>query len=195
MNYLSELSKIVEKNRSYRRFFESERISTELLKSWVNLARLSPSARNMQSLKYILVNNEEQNNKISPLLSWAGYLKDWNGPTKGERPSAYIVILNDEKLSDNYYCDDGIVSQSILLGATASGYGGCIIAAIRRPDLRGILHISKQYKIIHIIALGKPKEEIQIETLKNNEIKYWRDEKGVHHVPKRELDELIIQQK
>ena len=186
------LSELVLKNRSYRRFFEDVKISDKELKSWIGLARLSPSARNMQSLRYKIVNDLDTNNKLFPLLKWAGYITDWEGPIKGERPSAYIIILNDEDLSDNYYCDDGIVSQSILLGSVESGFGGCIIAAINRPELRELLNIDSKYKIVHLLALGKPKEIVEINNIENNDIKYWRDDEKIHHVPKRFLNDLIV---
>ena len=186
------LSELISKNRSYRRFYQDVNISNPVLKSWINLARLSPSARNMQSLRYKIVNNKDLNAKVFPLLKWAGYIESWDGPIEGERPAAYIVILNDEELSDNYYCDDGIVSQSILLGAVESNYGGCIIAAINRPKLRELLNIDSKYKIIHLLALGKPKEKVQVDNIENDDIKYWRDKQEIHHVPKRLLDDLII---
>ena len=46
--------------------------------------------------------------------------------------------------------------------------------------------------ILWLIALGIPAEEVVVETAEGNNIKYWRDEKGIHHVPKRPLDELIF---
>jgi len=45
---------LIEKNRSYRRFYESESIKSEMLRELVDLARLSGSAANRQPLKYIL---------------------------------------------------------------------------------------------------------------------------------------------
>ena len=186
------LESLVRKNRSYRRFYEEVEINYETLESCVNLARLSPSARNMQSLRYKIINQAEINQQIFPLLKWAGYLKDWDGPIKGERPSAYIVVLNDEELSNNYYCDDGLSTQSIMLGAIEKGFGGCIIAAINRPKLKEILNIDDKYKIIHILAIGKPKEEVILDDIKNNDIKYWRDRDEKHHVPKRTLKEIIL---
>jgi len=187
------IEELIRKNRSYRRFYEDVEISNSQLKSLVNLARLSPSARNMQSLRFKLINDKKLNDTIFPLLKWAGYLENWDGPTEGERPSAYIVILNDEELSNNYYCDDGLVTQSIMLGAVEKGFGGCIIAAINRPKFREILQIEEKYKIVHILALGKPKEEVVIENIDSEgDIKYWRDNKATHHVPKRKLDDLII---
>ncbi len=193
MDSLKNLEQLIVKNRSYRRFYESERISEENLKSWVNLARQSASARNMQTLKYMLLTQESDCDKMFPLLSWAGYLEDWQGAEKGERPSAYIVVLNDNSLSEQYFSDDGIASQSILLGATSSGYGGCIVVAVKHKPLREWLKIPQEYKIIQVIALGKPKEQVVLEALpQNGDYKYWRDSEGVHHVPKRSLDEIIL---
>ncbi len=192
-NTFEILEQLILKNRSYRRFYQSEKVATEDLKSWINLARQSASARNLQTLKYIVVNTEEQCQQIFPLLSWAGYLKDWDAPEQGERPSAYIVVLNDNHLSEEYFSDDGIASQSILLGATACGYGGCIIAAVKRKELRSVLKIAPQYKIIQVIALGKPKEKVVLDEVgKDGDIKYWREKNGVHHVPKRKIDKLIL---
>jgi nitroreductase len=183
---------LILKNRSYRRFYEKEKISRDTLIELVDLARLSPSARNAQSLKYFLSNTPETNDIIFPQLSWAGYLADWAGPEKGERPSAYIVMMNDTTLSSNYFSDDGIASQSILLGAVEKELGGCIVASINRRNLQEALNIPEQFHIIHIIALGKPKEVVVLEEMLNNDCKYWRDREQRHHVPKRKLNDLII---
>ena len=187
------LKDLILKNRSYRRFYQSERITKTQLKDWVDLARCSASARNSQSLKYILCTDAPQNGEIFELLGWAGYLAYWKGPEEGERPSAYIVMLHDTLITGNYLCDDGIAAQSILLGATEAGFGGCIIYTVNRNKLKELLKISDQYEIIQVLALGKPKEIVVLDQVKNDEIKYWRDENEVHHVPKRSLNEIIIQ--
>ncbi len=189
------IKELVLKNRSYRRFFQSERISEQQLRDWVDLARNSASARNAQSMKYILSTDELFNAQIFEQLAWAGYLTTWKGPEEGERPSAYIVLLHDTLISGNYFCDDGIAMQSILLGATEAGFGGCIIHSVNRNKLREILHLSEQYEILYVLALGKPKETVVLDELENGDIKYWRDENQVHHVPKRSLDEIILEAK
>lgn len=186
---------LIYKNRTYRRFHQSERITEQQLREWVDLARNSASARNAQSLKYILSTEESFNAQLFELLGWAGYLTTWPGPEEGERPSAYVVLLNDTLISGNYFCDDGIAMQSILLGATEAGYGGCIIHSVNRNKLRQLLNLSEQYEILYVVALGKPKETVVLEEVKNGEIKYWRDENQVHHVPKRSLDEIILEVK
>jgi len=186
------LKDLILKNRSYRRFFQSERITDAMLRDWVDLARNSASARNAQCVKYILSTSETSNVQIFDQLAWAGYLKDWPGPEEGERPSAYVILLLDTLLADNFMCDDGIASQSILLGAVETGFGGCIIRSINRKRLMEILNLSDQYEIIQVLALGKPKEVVVLDEMKDGEIKYWRDENRVHHVPKRTLDEIIL---
>jgi nitroreductase len=186
------LQDLILKNRSYRRFDGSVNISIEQLMVWIDLARLSASGRNAQPLKYILSADTETNGKIYSTLGWAAYLKDWDGPVEGERPSAYIVQLLDTAIGTNFFCDDGISMQSILLGAVEDGYGGCIFRTINKPKLMELLTIPEQYQIINVIALGKPIEKVVLEEMKEGDFKYWRDENGIHHVPKRSLEEIIL---
>jgi len=184
---------LVTRTRSYRRFFEDHPIRTETLRDLVDIARLSASAANRQPLKYILSNEKGMNAVIFSRLKWAGYLKDWDGPEEGERPSAYIIVLGDREISTFFDCDHGIASQNILLGATEMGLGGCMVGAVERKHLREDFQIPDQYEILHVIALGKPKEKIVIETVgSDGDIKYWRDESGTHHVPKRALEDIIV---
>ncbi len=185
------LKDLILKNRSYRRFYQDKAIDEEALIELVDLARLSPSARNAQPLKYILSNTPEMNNIVFKHLSWAGYLTQWKGPVEGERPAAYVIMLNDTAVSSNFFSDNGIASQSILLGAVEKGYGGCIIGSVERLKLQRELKIPSQYKVVQVIALGVPKEEVVIEDLEKDH-KYWRDLKEVHHVPKRSLQDIIV---
>lgn len=186
------LKELILKNRSFRRFYQDVSIPVGTLKELIDLARISPSARNSQSIKYIISSTPDKNALIFPHLSWAGYLKDWKGPVEGERPSAYIVMLIDTSISDNYFCDEGIFANNILLGATEKGFGGCIIGSVERIKLQKALKIPKRFEIIQVLALGKPKEVVVLEDVKDGDIKYYRDENAVHHVPKRSLNELIL---
>lgn len=184
----------VQKSRSYRRFYEEKEITIEQLKQLVNLARLSPSGANRQPLKYILCASSKKNQEIFDTLAWAGYLKDWDGPKEGERPSAYIIMLRDTTISKSMSHDEGICAQSIFLGATEMGFGGCFIGAINKLKLAKVLELDEKYEIALVIALGYPKEEVVLEELNSEgDIKYYRDENGIHHVPKRNLEDIIIE--
>ena len=121
---MNSLHDLVLGNRSYRRFDESCDISRDTLIELVALARCTASAANRQPLKYILSSDRKTNERIFPCLAWAAYLKDWIGPAPGQRPSAYIVILIDKTITENWWCDDGISAQTILLGAVEKGLGG-----------------------------------------------------------------------
>lgn len=188
------LRELIEKNRSYRRFDESYEIEIDTLRELVDLARLSPSAANMQPLRYYISNLSHINEKIFQCIGWAGYLKDWKGPAEGEHPTAYIIMLADVKIASHLTFDPGIASQSILLGATEKGLGGCNIASVQKNKIRKMIGISNDYEILLVIALGKPKETVIIEDINlNGDIFYWRDDKQIHHVPKRKLDDIIIQ--
>ena len=187
------LRDLVLENRSCRRFREDHVVERATLEALVDLARLSPSAANLQPLKYILSCDPQTNARIFPHLAWAGYLKDWPGPAEGERPAAYIVVLGDTQVTRNVGCDHGIAAQTILLGAAEQGLAGCLIGLVAREKLRADLNIPTQYEILLVIALGKRREQAIIEPTPDPEnIKYWRDDEGVHHVPKRPLDDLIL---
>jgi nitroreductase len=187
------LKDLIIKNRSYRRFYQDETVSLDVLRELVELARLSASASNRQPLKYILSCEPKKNASIFNCLAWAGYLKERGGPVEGERPAAYIIVMGDKEISQSFGCDHGIAAQSIMLGATEKGLGGCMIGSIRRPELARLLGVSDRYDILLVLALGKPKEQVVLETVgADGDIKYWRDNQQVHYVPKRSLDEIVI---
>jgi nitroreductase len=188
------IADLIKQNRSCRRFYQNHAVTPETLKQLVDLARLSPSAANLQPLKYILCTTPEKNAQVFSCLGWAAYLKDWPGPEQGERPAGYIIMLGDRETSNLYIGHDcGISGQSILLGAREKGLAGCMFGSINRQQLRELLNIDIQLKILLVIAIGKPKEQVVIEPVgPDNNIRYWRDNQGVHHVPKRNLSDIIV---
>lgn len=189
----------IRKNRSCRRFVQNEKIGALELESMIEAARLSPSAANRQPLKYILCRDagSVMGREIFECLAWAAYLKDWPGPSEGERPAAYVIMLHDKTIHQNLLCDPGLALQSMLLQAVFLGYAGCIFASVNRPRLQQYLSLPDNYEILYVVALGKPAETIVLEKINpdlpaGENIKYWRDAQGVHHVPKRSLEDLII---
>jgi nitroreductase len=186
------MQELVTKSRSYRRFQQEKPISVQTLTALIELARLIPTAGNRQPLKYVLSATGEKNGIIFPCLGWAAYLKDWSGPVEGERPAAYIVILADREISENVQWDHPIAAQTIALGAAEKGLGACILASVNRERLRKELKVSARYEILLVVALGYRGETVVLDEMKEGDYKYWRDELGVHHVPKRPLTELIL---
>jgi nitroreductase len=149
-----DFSELVLRNRSYRRFDETDRIGRERLVKLVDLARIGPSATNRQPLKYLVYDSPADCERIFPATAWAGYLKEWPGPQSGERPTGYIIMLMDTGIKDIFGADHGIAAQTIMLGATEMGYGGCMIGSIKKEILRKELGIDNQYEIMLVLALG-----------------------------------------
>lgn len=184
---------LIQKNRSYRRFYEDVPVGHSTLRDLIDLARLSASSANLQPLKYVISFEPDKNALIFPHLRWAGYLADWPGPVENERPPAYIIILGDLSVTKTFGCDHGIAAQSILLGAVEKGLGGCIISNIDRPGLKKALNLTDGFEILLAIALGKPKEKVTVVPLgPEGDVRYWRDSAKTHHVPKRRLDDIIL---
>ena len=186
------LADLVTKNRSFRRFDNSEPISESVLLDLVGLARLCGSGGNLQPLKYKIAADKDTKDAIFECLKWAGYLDQWTGPEENERPTGYIVILRDNDVTTNFIVDHGIAAQTITLGAVEKGFGGCIVGSIDRLGLREALEIPNRYEILVVLALGKPTEEVVLEDVEDDNIRYWRDEKGVHHVPKRKIEDILL---
>ena len=186
---------LIEKTRNYHHFVESEKVTEEVLRELVDLARLAPSTSNlnMQPMRFLISCEEERNNKIFDTLSWQGYLRGWGGPIKGVKPTGYIIILGDKTVCNSYVADQGIAAQSILLGASHLGLGGCIAAKVHRRKLREELNLPMRYEILLVVAIGKPGEKIILEEQETGSDGYgWHDEEGNYHLPKCSLDSVIL---
>ncbi len=188
-----ELKKLLARNRTCRRFDQGYPVFHETLKEIVELTRYIPSAGNLQPLKFVLSSTAERNNVIFPHLRWAAYLKDWPGPEDGERPAAYILILGDSSITKAVKWDHSIAALAVTLGAAEKGLGACIFGSFDHSGLRKGLAIPDQFDILLVVALGKPAERVVLEKIgSDGDVRYWRDSDMVHHVPKRSLDDLIL---
>lgn len=183
--------------RSYRRFYQDERIAAEQLIDWIDTARITASSGNRQPLKYYATADPEQCAKIFDCCAWAAALPEWKGPQEGERPSAYIVIMHDtnRSLGEKFTCwDEGIAAQTIALAATDAGFGACILGSIKKKSLADELELdSQELEVDLVIALGKSKEDVRIVGVpEDGSTHYWRDDKHIHYVPKRALEDVLI---
>lgn len=184
------VSELIKKCRSFRRFNQDKRISFEQLYDIASNARYTPSAANLQRLRFALFTEEGDCNKIFSGLRFAGYLTEWSGPADSERPCAYIVIASECELDFNLAIDLGICAEAILLSATEREMGGCIFRSFNAEGLASLLPTGLVPHVV--IALGYPSEEVVIVDSKSGEIKYFRDSEDRHVVPKLPLDKIII---
>lgn len=182
---------LILKRRTIRKF-EQKPIEIEQLKSYVNTARVAPSAANLQPLKYVIVNTKEMTDKVFETLKWAGYLKGEYNPKENERPTAYIVVCADTCISKaNFDLDVGAAVENIILSALLDGVGSCWLGSVDRDKLREILSIPSTLSISCVVALGYPLEAPKEAAAKDGDIKYYLEDSTLN-VPKRSLDEIII---
>ena len=190
----SLIETLIKKDRTYRRVDESVAIDRLQILRWLDVVRQTPSARNIQPLKYIIITDEALCHEITELQHWAAMLPEWDGPAVGERPRAYLLQLIDTDIAPAARFDEGIQLQTLGLLATDAGYGVCIFAGHGKGEITRRLDLPTHLSINAIVAIGKPAEEVILEEARSPEdVRYWRDEEGRHHVPKRPLSEIIIE--
>lgn len=184
---------LLKRDRSVRRFIESDKIDYDIIENLVSLTRYCASGRNAQPLRYIIVSDGEECARLFPNLQWAGYYSDWAGPAEGERPVAYLIQCLDTEVSKNCLCDDGLQLQAITLGATTLGLGCCIIKAFNKQGVMEALNIPKRYDPLYVLAIGRPGEKVKIVDMKEDgDFKYYRNSEDEQCVPKRSPEDLII---
>jgi nitroreductase len=177
-------------NRSVRRFKQENRISEKQLLFLIDSARLAPCGANLQLLRFSPVFRSIHCAEVFPAINWAGYLEDWNGPEEGEKPSAYIIIHTPAGDRKHVPVDAGIAAAYMVLAAKESGIGSCMIMSFDHDLVEMAVGTPEGYHPFLIIALGVPGEETVLERA-SEDIRYYRDAGGRHHVPKRDLDEII----
>lgn len=188
------LKEFFRENRTCRSFDESRIVTREELRSLVELARLSPSTANIQPLSYRLVTGEEVK-RVQPLTKWAGALPELSLPPEHHCPTAFIVICQDTDSFngvERFQRDVGICALAISMGAFELGLASCMIGSFNKEKLSAVLELPSGFEPQLVIAIGKPDEARTIAPLKDGSTKYYR-ENGVHFVPKRELDDIIIE--
>jgi len=180
----------VTKRRSIRRFQDIP-ISRQILEECVNAARLAPSAANVQPLEYIIVDDGQLLPQVFSTLKWAAYISPAGDPPEDNRPKAYIIILRNRNIgvpSSAY--DVGAAMENMILVALEDCIGSCPIASVDRDSLRRILNIPGDYEIPLVLAFGYPAES-PVEEPFDGSVKYWKDEDGVLHVPKKRLEMVL----
>lgn len=177
--------------RTIRKFSQTQ-IPDENLKKYVNAARLAPSGANLQPVKYVIVQSADMVQKVFSHVRWAAYIAPEGNPKKGEEPTAFVAILADTAIrSAGYEADMGAAVASFILAAEEDGVGACWMGSIDYEKISELLELAPEQKLLCVVALGyKAEQPVAVEM--DNDIKYYKDEHGVLHVPKRKLDEVLV---
>ena len=178
--------------RRTKRKYLNKKVEFEKLKELIEYARFTPLGANLQALKYAIINDEELVEKVFSFTKWSGYHPE-DAPDISEQPPSYIAILGDKKIkpSENFEIDAGAAGATILLAAEDMGLSSCWLGAINREEISKLLGLSDNLSLLYLIALGYSDQKARA-VLLESDIKYYTDEDGVLNVPKRSLDEILI---
>ena len=189
------MDSLVIRNRTCRAFDESAPVSREVMVALVDLARRTASGMNKQPLRYRILTEAADLDKMRHNARFGTALKDVKLPPEDGRPTGYIMIFIDSEASspDTLALKDvGIAAQTILLAATEQGLGGCMLGSFDPARLMADFNISDRYRPELVIALGKPAERALLTDEHNGSLTYYRDAAGNHCVPKRRLEDILI---
>ncbi|MEW5723184.1 MAG: nitroreductase family protein [Thermodesulfobacteriota bacterium] len=185
-----ETYELILTRRSVRRF-KPEAVPEETLRRMVNAARLAPSAGNLQPLRYLVVTSPDLRARVFEALKWAAYITPAGDPPPGHEPAAYVIVLADERVrSRQYQYDAGLAAGNLLLAGLAEGVAGCVLLSFNRRRLRETFALAEHLRPVLVSALGYP-DEAPVSVDRADTVRYWRDERGRHFVPKRPLDQVM----
>ena len=176
--------------RSIRQFSPLP-VSRALLERIVNAGRLAPSASNLQPLEFIAVDDPATRREIFACLRWAGYIAPAGNPLPGQEPAAYIVpVVNLRVRRSGFDLDLGAAVENMILAAWNEGIGSCWIGALEAEAVGRIVGLPDGFRLTCLLALGYPAEAPVVEEFAGS-VKYWKDEAGVLHVPKKKLADVL----
>ncbi len=180
------------KRRTIRKFKDIPLKEKDLMQI-IDCARLAPYASNLQPLKFSLVSDRETRLKMYPYLKYAGYIPQWD-PEFEETPPVFIIVLNDTniKTTKTSEVDSGAAVTNMCLAATELGIDTCWFGSVGRKEIKEMLGIPEHLDITYVLGLGYGAQTGEYEDIKNNDHRYYFDENGNVHVPKRSIDEVLI---
>ena len=183
------LESLLRRNRSFRGYDPSRKVTVDELRKLVEVTTLVPSGMNRQALRYRLV-TEEESDKVLPLIKLGGALPELHLPFPGTEPRAFLLVCSTVPENPIIDIDLGIAAQSLLLKAVEMGLNGIIIRNFNPEKLQEAF--SLPMKPLAVIAIGKGAENIFLKPVDAGEsLQYYRKD-GVHFVPKLKADDLIL---
>jgi nitroreductase len=190
----------ITKRRSIRRF-QNKAVPYEALEKCIDAARLAPSGRNQQLGEYVVINDPKVLPGIFENIGGSAKLPpDKGGPRPEQAPKAYTIILINKTLESDAnrrrvtLIDVGLAAENIMLTALEQGIGCCPILMFNEADIKLLLEIPDSYDVALVIAMGYP-DESPLADVATDSVNIWVDDKGVRHVPKRKLADIIHKNK
>jgi nitroreductase len=148
------------KSRRSCRSFKTSKISRNVLYKVLDAARWAPSAGNLQSWEFIIVETEAEKNQLASAALGQDFL--------ATAPVVVVVCADTERSAVKYgsrgryiysLADACCATENILLAATSLGLGTCWVGSFEPGRVRDVLGIPEGVVPIAIIPIGYPADE------------------------------------
>lgn len=143
------------KKRFSVRSYQPKAVEKEKLENILEAGRLAPSASNRQEWRFVVVQDKYNRQRLMKAAK--------NQDFVGEAP----VVIACCARTDNhtmtcgqlcYPIDVAIAVENMALKATEENLGTCWIGAFYEDEVREILGIPKNIRVVELLALGYPAE-------------------------------------
>ena len=165
-----ELAECIKTRRSVRRYTD-EMVDHDTIEKIIDLARMSPSWKNTQTARYIIVEDEA---KLAELANKA--VLGFEGNMKTISKSHQMLVLCSKAKRSGYerdgsfttdkgisweMFDAGITAQTFSLAAHSMGVGSVMMGIFDENKVKEILDIPEDLNVSCLISFGYPKFEVE----------------------------------
>ena len=171
-----DIMELLATRRTYRRFQQTP-VPAAVVDDMIQAVRLSSCGGNRQAIRLVVVRSPEMVARVQPLVKWAAYLPPEQGtPGPGEQPVLFVAVVQDASIPGDKDTDAGIALANLTLAAWARGVGSCIMGAIDRPRLTGLLGLAENETLHTMVAFGYPAHPARVVPLTEaTGVKYYLD--------------------
>ena len=151
-----DIKQVIRERKSIRSFYDKT-VPSELVRELITYAHFAPSAGNLQARDFIIVNNNEQKEKLCQAALGQKFIS--------EAPVNIVVCANLKRISrygdrgKEFYClqDCAAAVEHILLLAVDMGLGACWVGAFNDTEVASVLKLPSYVKPVAIIPIGYPR--------------------------------------
>ena len=143
------------KNRYSVRSYQQRLVEKEKLLAVLEAARLAPSAKNFQEWRFVVVQDEATRRKLMVAANNQAFV--------GEAPAVIVCCATNTDYvmrcgQTSYPIDLAIAIDHMTLQAVEEGLGTCWVGSFYEDQVKAILDIPKEVKVVELLALGYPKD-------------------------------------
>jgi nitroreductase len=136
------------KDRRSIRSYKSEQIPKDKIEKLLEVARLAPSAANRQNWKFIVVENDQTKKQLVTACNYQAFVGT----------ASHVIVGIGDPTQKWHQVDLAIALEHIVLEAVELGLGTCWIGAFDEAEVKRILKIPQDKKVVALLTMGVPAE-------------------------------------